>query len=131
MDRRTKNGWARPGDFSGRAFKTASSAESEIGLVGGDRDTYLGVGGGPGALRSGDVRAAFEKPRGYTDGNDRRRRVQGLNGSREAGGIGANEDGNGVFELGARDAKIGAFGLCRLQRIFGLDEGDLIVDPVS
>ena len=47
---------------------------------------------------------------------------EGLDGNRKAGRRGADQDRDGVFELCARDAQIGAGGLRALQRVLCLNE---------
>ena len=92
------------------AFKAARAIEADGGIVGAHGDADLGVGGGGAALGGGDVRAALEELRGYTNGDIRQRQIEWRGRNREVGEIVAGDGSDGVLELSAGDAEVDALG---------------------
>ena len=88
------------------ALDPGGGAESDGRIIGGFGDADLRVGLGHTAFGSGDVRAAFEQFGGDTDGRGRRTGFERLGGNGEIGGGFADQQGDGVLELGPQDAEI-------------------------
>ena len=110
--------------FEGRAFKSSGCGEGQVGIVSGVGDADLGVGGGHGALGGGDIRTALEKLRGQADWNGWRRSQQRLGGNRKVRGCLADQSGDRMLVLGARNAEIGGQRLRALQGGLRLDDGN-------
>ena len=72
------------------------------------------------SFRGGNIRAPFEQRRGYADRDGRRRQFQYGPRNGERHGRLSNQDGDGVFELGARNSKVDQLRPCRMQLRFRL-----------
>lgn len=81
------------------------------------------IGFGHAAFTRGDVRATFEKLRGDAAGNRGRLEIERSRGEIEFGGRPTDEDGDGVFVLGASDGDVSVLDACGVE--LGLRFGDV------
>ena len=86
--------------------KPADGGDGDGGVVGGASDADAVVGFGDAAFGGGDVGAALEEFRRQAYGDGGRLGLERGGGQGEGGGRLADEDGDGVLELGADDGDV-------------------------